>query len=126
MSAFSRALERAHATANRLAGVDVVYRRKDGRQVDLRATIGASRLEHSTVEGNTVVVHVRDYILTVADLAIDAIAFLPETGDAILEPIGGKTFIMEIRPLAGEGKPWDWHGPHTDAVRVHTKQTATE
>jgi hypothetical protein len=128
-SAFERPLHRAHATANRLAGVTVIYRRPSvGQQVELIATLGSTRVERSDSDGDGAIVttHARDYILGTADLVLDGQTILPVTGDQILETIGAAVFIHEVRPHTGDGQPWSWHGPARDAVRVQTRQIATE
>lgn len=126
MSPVERALARAHSAANRLAGVTIVYRRDGVGQVELIATLAQTTVERSDSEGAIVRTHVRDYLLTVAELKFDGRQFVPETGDKIYEQVGIQTFVMEVRPPLGEGNPWRWHGLAHDAVRVHTKQVATE
>jgi hypothetical protein len=124
-SAFERALGLAHKAEKRLAYVDVVYTR-GGLRCPLRAVLGETRVESTDFEGIKVNLHVRDYILTVAELKFAGQQFVPQAGDQILEAVGDETFVQELKPLQGNGNAWQWHGPIHDAVRVHTKQVATE
>lgn len=126
-SPFERAMTLSHATANRLAGITVVYRRPGwGKQVTLVAGLAETRVERGDAEGAVVRERVRDYILTVADLVFDGVPFLPQEGDQILETVGAATFVMDIRPPVSDGKAWRYHGPTHDAIRVHTMQRSTE
>lgn len=130
-----RAITLAHATANRLAGITVIYRRPaTAQQAELVGYIGTQRVERGDAEGAVIRDSLRDYIFGTNDLVFgDGVPFLPQDGDQIHEAVGEKTFVMEVRPPVSDGKSptsngksWAWHGPAHDAVRVHARQIATE
>ncbi len=125
-SAFERALKLGHKVEKRLAYVDVTYKRGP-RPLALRVVIAETRVEAADFEQTAkLTLRVRDYIITAADLVLDGVPFKPVAGDQILEVVGNETFVQELRPAFGQGNVWDWHGPIRDAIRVHTKQVATE
>lgn len=126
-SAFERALQLSHKVEKRLAYVDVVYARPGQPRLPMRLVLAESRVESADFAENVkVVVRVRDYIITAAELVLGGELTKPEAGDQILEVVGDETFVQELKPLAGSGNVWDWHGPIKDAYRVHTKHSATE
>ena len=72
---------------------------------------------------------VRSFAFDAADLDFGEGPVMPETGDQVLETIGGVVCVFEVMPPTTGQLAWDWIGPfRQDGARflVHTQLTGTE
>lgn len=90
--------------------VPVVYRRRDGGEVEVAATVGRTLFRAENEYGVTIRTESRDFII--ADLPNE-----PERGDKIIR--AGR--IYEV--LVPNGEPcWRWSGANHNVRRIHTKE----
>jgi hypothetical protein len=90
----------------------VIYRRRDGSEVGVAATLGKTLFRAENEYGVTIRVESRDFIVSAADLPSD-----PERGDRIIYA----ERLYEV--LAPNGEPcWRWSGANHAMRRIHTKE----
>lgn len=103
---------------------EVTYAR-GASTVDLNATIGRTEFEVIDQYGVMTKVQSRDYILTAADLIIDAEVVTPKRGDKIRETDGDTVYIYEVMS-PGQHPEWRYSDHSRLSLRIHTKQIGTE
>jgi hypothetical protein len=103
--------------------VDVVYVR-GGNRLEIVAAPVVNDYEVDNGFGGVETIQVRDYVLAVADLTIDAAPIDPRSGDRIEEPIGGNTHNYEVVPVANRPVD-DYYNPEQTQWLVHTNHIGT-
>ena len=99
---------------------------RNGREVEVDATVGRSVFESVAPDGMCVVhVETRDYFVQSADLVLDGARVTPAIGDRVREEIGGETVVCEVMTPAGDAH-FRWCDPAHTTLRIHTKQVGTE
>ena len=100
----------------------VTYRRGDRQVDDVPATIGRTEYQQEDSYGILLRAETRDYIIRVADLAIDGVETLPEVGDRIEELQCGTVYVYEVLPIGAQQQHWRYADPFRQTIRIHTKQ----
>jgi hypothetical protein len=95
---------------------------RSGRSVELCATIGRTEYQQDDGYGILLRSEARDYIVRVADLAIDGVETLPEVGDRIEELQGETVYVYEVLPIGAQQQHWKYADPFRQSLRIHTKQ----
>lgn len=114
-------LARLHARRKAHMGRTVTYRRGED-SVEVTATVGETAFRLSDGYAAEIVVRMRDYLITAADLVLDDAQVEPQAGDRIVEG----TAVYEVMG-PGNGEPeWRWSGPDGTTLRIHTKHVDTE
>jgi len=98
----------------------VVYER-DGRSVEVKATIGRKAYEVADSYGASVWVESTDFIVTAADLRVAGVRTLPEAGDRIRLEVGDETCVYEVMAPGGRMSHYTAADPQATAWRIHTK-----
>jgi hypothetical protein len=98
----------------------VTYQR-GGESVEIAATLGATSLEVSDEAGATVRTRQTDFIVSAGTLVLGGAAVVPQVGDRILVPSGGKVLVFEVLALPG-GEHFRPADPAGTALRIHAKQ----
>lgn len=104
----------------------IVYMRGNER-VALQATIGKTELQTEEANGFITRLTSRDFIFPAAALILGGSPTLPrDSGDRILEPHDGKTFVYEVAAPAPNEQPFRYADEFHVLLRVHTKHVSTE
>lgn len=105
-------------------GRQVIYQR-GGDSVTVVATLGRSTFELDDGAGAVLRVESRDFIISAADLVLDAQPAEPRSGDRIIQAAEGTLWVYEVTAIGGE-PAWRWCDPYHRAMRIHTKQIDRE
>ena len=93
--------------------VPVIYLFKDGKTLEVTATIGKTLFRAENEYGVTVRTESRDFLISAEQLLND-----PQRGDRII--YNG----IRYEVLAPNGEPaWRWSGRDNQLRRIHTKET---
>ena len=122
MNAVARAIAAASQAAQRLAGVEVTYKR-GALSVELCAVAGKTRYELADEEGLVAVYYARDYLIRADELVLDGELIQPQLGDTIDETQTDGTHTYKVIDLPGE-PAWRWSDEQRVRARVHTKEIA--
>jgi len=95
----------------------VAYER-DGRSVQVAATVGRKAYEVADSYGASVWVESTDFIVTAADLVVAGVRTLPEAGDRIRLQDGR---VYEVMAPGGDMSHYTAADPQATAWRIHTK-----
>ena len=98
----------------------VTYSRGEAT-VAILATVGKTTFEIDSTTGVTETFESRDYIVLVADLAINGAPLKPQRGDTITDVQSGQTLVYEVTG-PGHEPCWRWSSPYRTSRRIHTKQ----
>lgn len=102
----------------------VTYQR-GAESVEVAATPGATALEVTDDAGVTVRTRQTDFIVSAAALVLAGETILPQPGDTIRLPTGGKVLVFEVLALPG-GEHYRLADPAGTALRIHAKQIDEE
>ena len=94
-------------------------------RVEVAATIGRTVFTIDTETAVQAEFESRDFLVLTADLVLGGAATLPQEGDQIREPSGGKVFVYAVL-APGDAPAWRYSDPHRKALRIHTKQVGEE
>lgn len=90
----------------------VIYRRRDGSEAEITATLGRTLFRAENEYGVTIRIESRDFIVSASDMPSD-----PERGDRIVH--AGRLYEV----LAPNGEPcWRWSVANHVMRRIHTKE----
>lgn len=96
------------------------YRRGD-RAVTVRAAVGRTNHEYDRGDGLIVRVESRDYLVDVADLALNGVPVEPQDGDQVVDADGaGREVAYEVAAVAG-GPCFRFTDGYRRRFRIHTK-----
>ena len=99
----------------------VLYRRGGEASFTVPATIGKTIFRIEDDYGRIVHYESRDYLISSADLLINAIIITPQKGDEIIDD----GFIYEVMAPANEPE-WRYSDSYRNTLRIHTKLTGKE
>lgn len=105
-------------------GVDITYRR-GAASVSITAVIGQTEFASEIDEQSQATWVARDYLIASADLIIEGLQTLPQTGDTIEEEIGGKAITYEVLSMTS-GQCYSFQDVQETELRVHTKKIGAE
>lgn len=103
------------------AGETVALRRAEYTTEDVTAVVGSTRFEQTGSDGLRVRVRIRDYLIDASDYAINGAAVEPQSGDEILQTLGGATRIFEVASPGGAEPPWRYSDQERTRYRIHTR-----
>lgn len=95
----------------------VVTYRRGSQSVELPAVVGQTTTERDDGSGMVLRSKTRDYLIAVADLAIEGQSTQPQRGDRIEESDG---HVYQVLPL-GSDPEWRYSSPINTVYRVHTR-----
>lgn len=105
--------------------IAVTYARGTSTLNNLAASVGKTVFMIDNGVGFTERIEGRDYLVTAADLILDAAVVLPKPGDRIRETQGTKTFSYEVM-APGNEPAYRYSDPYRKTLRIHTKLVAIE
>lgn len=112
MGMLEQTAEWLESQRKRSLAVPVVYVRRDGEVISLKATMGRTLFRAENEYGVTIRTEARDFLVAGSELVQD-----PERGDKIIHD--GRQYEV----LAPNGEPvWRWCGSYHWTRRVHTKE----
>lgn len=114
------AVNRLAARLKASASDSVTYARGGDSLAGLAATIGTSDHDDTGPEGMPLMVQSVDFIVTAADLILDASAVEPAKGDLIT----WESRTYEVRPFGSQRQAWRFADSHQTIFRIHTIQTS--
>jgi hypothetical protein len=93
--------------------------------VTVPATVGKTIFQIARDLGPFERIESRDYLVTAAELVLQANPILPSRGDRIREEQDGKVYVYEV--IAPGSEPcWRWSDDYRRTLRIHTKLIGTE
>lgn len=108
-----------------VAGVAIEYRRGNKTCPIAQATLGKRQLTTTNSEGIVTVVQSHSFMFAVADLVLDSVQAIPQSGDKIVFTAGGIQFTYRVLPV-DYGEPYDYSDMNRTQFRVHTLAEAEE
>jgi len=98
----------------------VTYER-EGRSVEVAATIGRKAYEVADAYGASVWVESTDFIVTATDLVIAGVRTLPEAGDRIHLAASEEERVFEVMAPGASMSHYAAADPYRTAWRIHTR-----
>jgi len=93
--------------------------------VDVGVTVGQTRVDYADENGVRIKSHVRDYLIPVVDLILNAVAIEPEETHTIVDTNDGATATWTLMDIEG-GEAWRYTDRYHTMYRVHVRTTAEE
>lgn len=122
-SAFDKAIEAAFNTHRKVAGKSVTYR-AGAEEIEISSAVRGSTIAESTDGGGqTVRSLVVDWLIHVADLAVDDAEIEPASGHQIEWLDGDRLRVFVVAPT-GSDECWRFSGPNNIRYRIHTKEVS--
>jgi len=119
MSRFQAPIALALQTVNKIAGVEITYKR-GANSVALKATPGSTEFKENNDFGAfRRVVESKDFIFDGAELYLGGVLVEPEDDDTIEQIVGDNVLTYRVLPF-GDNPIFHRVGD-TDGIRVHTK-----
>jgi hypothetical protein len=98
---------------------------RGANRVEVAATVGRTVFTIDTETAVQAEFESRDFLVLTADLVLGGVPTLPQAGDQIREPSGGKVFVYAVL-APGDAPAWRYSDPYRKTLRIHTKQVAEE
>ena len=121
MSLFQDAAAGGLDSIRQAAGVTVTIRRGGIASAPVVAGKGTSDFVQETDDGSSASWRTDDYLIAVADYAIEGVAVKPEPGDQIEETLGTESAVSEV--IKNGGEPcWRYSDRGQRQYRIHTQR----
>ena len=102
----------------------IVYER-DVNSVEVSATIGKTIFRLDSGYGRIERIEARDYLVTAAELILNAAVVTPHPGDRIREADDSLVYVYEVMAPANE-PVYRFSDAYRKTLRIHTKLISTE
>lgn len=119
MSVFRNAIAGALSTIRSVAGVAVTLRRGEVSS-SITVVWGKTDADFENFDGTFQAKRSRDALIRQVDYVLGGSVATPQAGDRIEETNGGKTYLYEVQPFAGQS-PSRESDPYYVTFRIHTK-----